>query len=131
MVYSKVKGILVKPLHWVGSSRGDLREFPDEVKQDIGFALHEVQDGRTPEAAKPLKGFGSADVLELIERYDGGSYRAVYTVRFRKAVYVLHSFQKKSKRGIKTSSQDIELIKRRLRAAEEDYRAIYREKTSQ
>ena len=115
----------MKPVNFVGSARKDLSEFPDEVKQDIGYALEEVQKGRQPQSAKPLKGFGGAGVLELIERFDGGTYRAVYTVKFREAIYVLHCFQKKSKSGIKTPPQEIELIRRRLKAAEEDYKARY------
>ena len=116
---------VLKPLDFIGSSREDLKEFPDEVKQDIGYVLFEAQKGQKPEAAKPLKGFGGAGVLEIIERFDGETYRAVYTVKFREVVYVLHCFQKKSKSGIKTPQQEIELIQRRLRAAEEDYRARY------
>ena len=115
----------LKPLDFIGSSREDLREFPDEVKQDIGYALFEAQKSQKSEAAKPLKRFGGAGVLEIIERFDGDTYRAVYTVRFREVVYVLHCFQKKSKSGIKTPQQEIELIQRRLKAAEEDYRAHY------
>ena len=115
----------LKPLDFIGSSREDLREFPDEVKQDIGYALFEAQKSQKSAAAKPLKGFGGTGVLEIIGRFDGDTYRAVYTVRFREVVYVLHCFQKKSKSGIKTPQQDIELIQRRLRAAEEDYRARY------
>jgi len=119
----------LKPLDFIGSSRQDLREFPDEVKQDIGYALFEAQKGQKPEAAKPLKGFGGAGVLEIIEHFDGSTYRAVYTVKFREVVYVLHCFQKKSKSGIKTPQQDIELIARRLKAAEEDYRTHYQRGT--
>ncbi len=115
----------LKPLDFIGSSREDLKEFPDEVKQDIGYALFEAQKGQRSEAARPLKGFGGGGVLEIIERFDGETYRAVYTVKFREVVYVLHCFQKKSKSGIKTPQQDIELIQRRLRAAEDDYRAHY------
>ena len=114
-----------KSLDFIGSSREDLREFPDEVKQDIGYALFEAQKGQTPFAAKPLKGFGGAGVLEIIERFDGETYRAVYTVKFREVIYVLHCFQKKSKSGIKTPQQDIELIYRRLKAAQEDYQTTY------
>jgi phage-related protein len=114
----------LKPLDFIGSSREDLREFPDEVKQD-GYALFEAQKGQKSESAKPLKGFGSAGVLEIIERFDGDTYRAVYTVKFREVIYVLHCFQKKSKSSIKTPQQDTELIQRRLKAAEEDYRAHY------
>ena len=115
----------LKPLDFIGSSREDLREFPDEVKQDIGYALFEAQKGQKSESAKPLKGFVGAGVLEIIERFDGDTYRAVYTVKFREVVYVLHCFQKKSKSGIKTPQQDIDLIARRLKAAEEDYKAHY------
>ena len=116
---------VLKPLDFIGSSREDLKEFPDEVKQDIGYALFEAQKGQKSETAKPLKGFGGAGVLEIIERFDGDTYRAVYTVKFREVVYVLHCFQKKSKSGIKTPQQDINLIAQRLKAAEEDYRAHY------
>ena len=116
----------LKPLDFVGSSREDLKEFPDEVKQDIGYVLFEAQQGQKPSSAKPLKGFGGAGVLEIIEHFDGDTYRAVYTVKFREVVYVLHCFQKKSKSGIKTSQQDLDLIQQRLRVAEEDYKTHYR-----
>ena len=115
----------MKPIIWVGSSKEDLSSFPDEVKQDIGYELEEVQRGHQPQSAKPMKGFGGSGVVELADRFDGDTYRAVYTVKFKEAVYVLHCFQKKSKSGIKTPLQEIELIKRRLKAAEEDYRARY------
>ena len=115
----------MKPVDFIGSSREDLREFPDEVKQDMGYALFEAQKGRTSEAAKPLRGFGGAGILEIIERFDGNTYRAVYAVKFREVVYVLHCFQKKSKSGIKTPQQEINLIRRRLRVAEEAYHATY------
>ena len=117
----------LKQLDFVGSSRDDLREFPEEVRQDIGYALFEAQKGLKPGAAKPLRGFGGAGVLEIIENFLGDTYRAVYTVKFEKVVYVLHCFQKKSRHGIKTPQQDIELIKQRLKAAQEDYRENYRE----
>ena len=110
---------------FIGSSRRDIREFPEEVKNDIGYALHEVEKGGKPESAKPLKGFGGAGVLEIIENFHGDTYRAVYTVKFPKVVYVLHCFQKKSKHGIKTSQHDIDLIKQRLKIAEEDYETNY------
>jgi phage-related protein len=109
----------VKPLVWIGSSLKDLREFPDEVKDEMGFALYEAQCGLKPTAAKPLKGFGGAGVLEVVSDYQSDTYRAVYTVRLEECVYVLHAFQKKSKKGIATPKADIELIKRRLRQAEE------------
>lgn len=109
----------VKPLVWIGSSLKDLREFPDEVKDEMGFALFEAQCGLKPVAAKPLKGFGGAGVLEVVSDYQSDTYRAVYTVRLEERVYVLHAFQKKSKKGIATPKADIELIKRRLQQAEE------------
>jgi phage-related protein len=111
-----------KPVRWVGSARADLRRFPEEVKTDVGFGLWIAQRGGTPAQAKVLKGIvPGAGVLELIERHVGDTYRVVYTVRFKEAVYVLHAFQKKSKRGIKTPKHDVELIRERLKAAEADY----------
>ena len=115
----------VKPLEWVGSSRADLKRFPEPVRKEVGHALHLVQAGETPHQAKPLRGFGGRGVLELVEHHDGNTYRAVYTVRFLEAVYVLHTFQKKSKKGIATPKQDIDLIKRRLRTAAEQYQLQY------
>ena len=115
-----------KKLDFIGSSRKNIRAFPEEVKDDIGYALFEAQEGKKPTNAKPLKGFGGAGVLEIIENFSGDTYRAVYTVSFKKVIYVLHCFQKKSKRGIKTSQRDIDLIKKRLKAAEEDYKTNYK-----
>lgn len=117
---------MLKRLDFIGSSRKDLRSFPEEVKLDIGYALYVAQGGEKPASAKPLRGFGGAGVLEIIENHDSNTYRAVYTVRFQYVVYVLHCFQKKSKHGIKTARQDIDLIRHRLKAAEEDYRAHYK-----
>ena len=116
----------IKKIVFIGSSRRDIQQFPDDVKEDIGYAFFEVQKGGKPASAKPLKGFGGAGVLEIIENFDGNTYRAVYTVKFQKAIYVLHCFQKKSKHGIKTPQHDIDLIKQRLKIAEEDYKANYR-----
>jgi len=110
-----------KELNWVGSSRDDIRDFPEDVKDDMGYALREVQQGKKPASAKPLKGFKGTGVLEIIEDYRTDTYRAVYTVKFSDVVYVLHCFQKKSKKGIGTPKQDIQLIERRLKAAEEHY----------
>ena len=118
-------GTGIKKIDFIGSSRKDIQEFPEEVKEDIGYALFEVQKGGKPASAKPLKGFGGAGVLEIIENFEGDTYRAVYTVKFSKVVYVLHCFRKKSKHGIKTPQKEIDLIKQRLRIAEEDYRANY------
>ncbi|MDL2259806.1 type II toxin-antitoxin system RelE/ParE family toxin [Deltaproteobacteria bacterium OttesenSCG-928-K17] len=108
----------MKSLYWVGSSRKDLREMPDEIKDAFGFALFMAQQGQKHDKAKALKGFGSAGVLEVVESDQGGTYRAVYTVRFEDAVYVLHCFQKKSKSGIATPKPEIDLIKARLKQAE-------------
>jgi phage-related protein len=118
-----VSAPFVKLLVWVGSSLKDLREFPEAVKDEVGFTLYEAQCGLKPQDAKPLKGFGGANVLEIVSDYQTDTYRAVYTVRFGERVYVLHAFQKKSKRGSATSQSDIELIKRRLRQAEELHEA--------
>ncbi len=108
----------MKPLYWVGSSKKDLKEMPDEIKDTFGFALFLAQQGQKHGQAKVLKGFGSAGVLEVVESDQGGTYRAVYTVRFTEAVYVLHCFQKKSKSGIATPKPEIDLIKARLKQAE-------------
>jgi phage-related protein len=122
-----VSAPFVKLLVWVGSSLKDLREFPDAVKDEMGFALYEAQSGLKPLDARPLKGFGGAKVLEIVSDYQTDTYRAVYTVRFGERVYVLHAFQKKSKKGIATSQSDIELIKRRLKQAEELHKAWRKE----
>ena len=108
---------LPKPLYWTGSTKKDLLALPDEVIDVFGFALFLAQTGRKHEQAKPLQGFGGAGVLEVVEDHMGDTYRAVYTVKFPEAVYVLHCFQKRSTHGIKTSKRDIELIRTRYRAA--------------
>ena len=113
-----------KPLHWIGSSRKDLLAFPDEVMDNIGFALGVVQFGERPPSAKIWKGLGPG-VLEIVEDDAAGTYRAVYTVRFARAVYVLHVFQKKSPTGIRTALRDVRLIEERLKVAREDYEARY------
>ncbi len=110
-----------KPLFWVGSSRKDLKGFPLEVRRAVGFALFRAQAGGKHIGAKPLKGFGGAGVLEVVEDYEGSAFRAVYTVKFAGAVYVLHAFQKKSKRGVKTPKAELDLIRERLKAAEEHH----------
>src|SRR6476646_4060878 len=112
----------MKLLFGVGSALDDLREFPPDARRDIGYALHFAQMGEKHPSTKPLQGFGGASVLEVVEDYDGGTYRAVYTVRFAEAVYVLHCFKKKSKKGMATPKQDLERIKARLKRAEEHYR---------
>lgn len=117
-----------KDLRWVGSSRKDMRELPVAVRRDFGVGLFAVQCGEKPPSAKILKGFGGSGVLELVTEGRAGTYRAVYTVRFREAVYVLHVFQKKSKQGIATPGQDINLIKQRLKWAQDDHLARMKEK---
>jgi phage-related protein len=109
-----------QPLYWVGSAKRDLLAFPEAVKNGIGTALSIAQFGGKHPAAKPWKGAGSG-VLEVVENHDGNTYRAVYAVRFRCAVYVLHCFQKKSHRGIRTPKPDVELILERLRVAAQNY----------
>jgi phage-related protein len=113
--------IEIKPLFWMGSSQTNLREFPDSVKGEFGFALYQAQKGSKHIRAKPMRGFGGASVLEIVEDHDGDTYSAVYTVRFKGAIYVFHAFQKKLKHGIKTPQSDIDLIKSRLRQAEAHY----------
>src|SRR5690242_10752661 len=114
-------GVHLKPLRWVGSTRKDLKRCPSEVQHVMGFALRQAQEGQKHLNAKPLKGFGGSSVLEVIEVHDGNTYRAVYTVKFADIVYVLHVFQKKSKKGSKTPKHEVDLIKQRLKAAKDDY----------
>ena len=108
----------VKPLVWIAGSKKDLLAMPDEVQDVFGYALHLAQSGLKHEQAKPLKGQGSAAVLEVVEDWQGDTYRAVYTVRFAAAVYVLHCFQKKATKGIATPKLELDLIASRLKAAE-------------
>ena len=116
----------LKPVQWVGSSKEDLRKFPARARGHIGFALYQAQAGLKHRDAKLLKGLGS-NILEVVSRLDGDAYRAVYTVRFKAAVYVLHAFQKKAKRGAETPKPEIDLIRKRLRAAERHYADNYHE----
>jgi len=116
-----------KPLVWAGSSKRDLVAFPDAVRREIGRALSAAQFGGKHPAAKPWKGEGGG-VFEIVEDHRGDAYRAVYTVRFERAVYVLHAFQKKSPRGIKTARTDIELVRQRLGWARADYEVRYGQK---
>jgi phage-related protein len=109
-------------VRWVGSSRKDVRAFPPPVRRDIGQALFAAQCGEEHPTVKALKGFAGRSVLEIVATGEAGTYRAVYTVRFRDAIYVLHAFQKKSKTGIATARKDMELIHQRPAAAEQDYR---------
>ena len=113
-----------KELFWVGSSHQELLAFPERVKDRIGTALGAAQFGGKHPAAKPWKGEGPG-VMEIVDDHAGDTYRAVYTVRFTRAVYVLHAFQKKSPRGIRTARADVELIHRRLQRAKEHYAANF------
>ncbi|MHB1567431.1 MAG: type II toxin-antitoxin system RelE/ParE family toxin [Acidiferrobacter sp.] len=108
----------MKPLFWIASAKKDLCAMPEDVQDTFGYALYLAQSGRKHDQAKPLKGFGSAGILEVIEQSEGGTFRAVYTVRFTEAIYVLHCFQKKSTQGIATPKPDIDKIRDRLQTAE-------------
>ena len=121
--------VVPKPVRWVGSSKEDLRRFPEEVRRRVGGALWDAQLGRKAPYARPLRGFGGAGVLEIVDDFEGDTYRAVYTVRFAGAVYVLHAFQKKSRRGIATPKAQLDLIEGRLRRAREDYEQWSRSET--
>jgi phage-related protein len=116
----------LKPLAWVGSAKRDLLALPEEVIDAFGYALYVAQTGKKHEKAKVLHGFGSAGVLEVVEDWRGDTYRAVYTVRFSAAVFVLHVFQKKAKRGVATPRQDMELIRDRLKVAEQTAKELAR-----
>jgi phage-related protein len=113
-----------KPLDWVGSSKKDFLGFPEPVKEEMGNALGLAQFGGKHPSAKPWKGQGSG-VFEVVEDHAGDTYRAVYAVRFKEVVYVLHAFQKKSPKGIKTAQVDVDLVERRLKVAQQDYEARY------
>jgi phage-related protein len=111
----------IKPVVWVGRTKADLSSFPEEVKDAIGFALYVAQQGGKHLDAKPLRGFGSAGILEITANHAGDTYRVVYTVRLAGRIYALHAFQKKSKAGIMTPKSEIKLIKARLKRAEEEH----------
>jgi phage-related protein len=114
----------MKKVYWMGSSQKEIRSFPREVRQEIGFSIEIAQNGRKALNAVPLVGFNGAGVLEVISNGEGGTYRTVYTVKFDNVLYVLHAFQKKSKTGIATSKKDLDLIKDRLATAEQHYREM-------
>ena len=109
----------LKPVIWVGSSRRDLRAFPELVQDHMGYALYIAQRGGKHRDTKTLSGFGGAGVVEVVKDYRGDTFRAVYTLRYAGAVYVLHAFQKKSKTGRETARRDLALVKQRLREAEQ------------
>ena len=115
-------GQATRPITWLGSSRTDLKRFPQQVRRDMGSALYAAQRGEVDPAAKPLRGFGGVRVMEITDRHDTNTYRAVYTAQFDEAIYVLHAFQKKSTRGIATPTRDVDLIRRRLADAERLHR---------
>lgn len=119
-----------KPLEWIGSSHKDLMVLPTGVRRFFGFALSLAQAGDQHDAAKVLKGFGGAGVLEVVEDDAGGTYRAVYTVKFAEAVFVLHCFQKKSKRGSSTPKEEMDIVRARLKVAEARAKEFRDEKTS-
>jgi phage-related protein len=112
----EVMGAVGKPIIWVGASLDDLKQFPEDVKDEIGYALYLAQIGKKHPNAKPLKGFSG--VMEIVSDHEGDTYRAVYAVKLGDKIYVLHAFKKKSKRGIKTPKQEIDLIKARLKRAQ-------------
>lgn len=114
--------LVKRPLLWIASSKRDLMKMPQKVISDFGYGLYEAQLGDFPSMGKVLKGFGGSNVVELLADEQGGTFRAVYTVRFKEVIIVLHVFQKKSTKGIGTSKQDVELIRSRLKLAEEIYK---------
>jgi phage-related protein len=118
-----------RPIFWVASSKKDLLAMPKPVVREIGIALSVAQQGGKHPCAKPWKGEGSS-VMEIVSDFDGDTFRGVYTLKFRKAIYVLHCFQKKSPNGIKTAKIDVELIAQRLKAARIDYETRYGKTTS-
>ncbi len=113
---------IVKDLGWIGSSKKDFIAFPKAVRKEMGHALYMAQEGGKHKNAKPLKGFKGASILEIVEEDGSGTYRTMYTVQFAEVVYVLHAFQKKSKTGIKTPKQEIDLVEIRLKWAQQKYK---------
>jgi phage-related protein len=114
-----------KPVHWIGNSLKELKQFPEDVMGVMGYAIHLAQIGQKHPRAKPLKGFRGAGVVEMIDDFNTDTYRTVYAVRYAGAVYILHAFQKKSKKGIETSQQDIDLVNKRLALAEDHWNKNY------
>ncbi len=116
---------VIKLAQWVGSSKDDLRDFPDDVRRVMGVAIYDAQNGGEHPAVKDLKGFGGRSILEVVDDFDGDTYRAVYTVKFAGVIYILHCFQKKSKRASETPKHDMDVVKLRLKAAELHYSTHY------
>lgn len=121
--------VRIRRLEWIGSSKKDLLALPEEVVNVFGYALYLAQTGSKHDQAKPLRGFGSAGVLEVVEDRRGDTYRAVYTVQYAARVFVLHVFQKKSKSGIATPKPDLDLIRNRLKAAAKRAKELENEQT--
>ncbi|HHY50028.1 MAG TPA: type II toxin-antitoxin system RelE/ParE family toxin [Alphaproteobacteria bacterium] len=121
---------MARPLEWIAGSYRDLMALPPDIRRRFGYALSLAQMGDRDDAAKVLQGFGGAGVLEVVEDDSGGTYRAVYTVKFLEAVFVLHCFQKKSKRGIATPKEDMDLIRARLKVAEARAQELRNEKAN-
>ena len=114
-----------KPTFFMGSTKGDIRNFPEQVRKDIGFALYLAESGDRAINSVPMTGFGNAMVPEIIVDHQGDTYRTVYTVQFKEAVYVLHAFMKKSKKGRSTPKREIELVRQRLKGALAHYEATF------
>lgn len=112
----------MRPIYYLVRAKKDIESFPDGVQKEMLHGLYLAQHGGKHPDAKPLKGFGGAGVLEQVSSHHGDTYRSVYTIRFGKAIYVLHAFQKKSRKGISTPKDEIDLIKRRLQLAEQHYK---------
>lgn len=117
-----------RPLIWMGSSKRDLMDMPEDVVSDFGFGLYQAQIGKFPDIGKTLSGFGNADVVELKLECEGDAFRAVYTIQFSEFVVVLHAFQKKSMKGKETPKKDKELIESRLKAAVQMYKEFKAER---
>lgn len=115
----------MKPVHWIASSKRDLTGFPRGVQHEAGYAIHLAQDGDKGVNAVPMVGFGDASVVEVVMNETSGTYRVIYTARFKHAIYVLHAFQKKSKSGVSTPQTDLDLVKRRLKVAKDHHDTHY------
>lgn len=113
---------IMRTVLWISAAKRDLMDMPETVITNVGYALYQAQLGIHPDIAKPLKGFGNASVIELVANNDNSTFRVVYTVRFTDAIIVVHAFQKKSKKGITTPKQEIDLLHDRLKRAEEIYK---------
>lgn len=112
---------ILKPVRWIGSSYSDWKAFPGEVQDVMGYALYLAQQGKKAGNAKPLMGYKGTSVHEIADNFDGDTWRAVYTVQFKGVIYVLHAFQKKSRKGISTPIADLKLIDHRLQLARVHY----------